>query len=67
MIQLTIVRKRAIKRPNAGFGMLWLIETIVLIKRDARPVTVIQPATIPAIEHATITVIQLLPPAERDS
>ena len=34
---------------------------------EARPVTVMQPATIPAIEHATMTVMQLFPPAERDS
>ena len=66
-MQQSIVRMRARSRPRTGEGMLWLRFTMAPMSLEARPVTVMHPATIPAIEQATITVMQLFPPAERDS
>ena len=40
--------------------------TTALTSLDARPVTVIQPATMPAMEQATATVMQPRPPASRE-
>ena len=61
MMQQIMVRNSAmIARPPE-------ILTIAVISVDARPVVVMQPATRPAIAHATATVTVLLPPASSAS
>ena len=42
-------------------------ETTALIRREARPVAVMQPEMMPAMPQATTTVMVLLPPASRAS
>ncbi len=41
--------------------------TMALISMEARPVTVMQPAMMPAMAQATATVMALRAPASRDS
>ena len=60
-IQQSMVRKRPI------MVMFPARLTIRLMRMDARPVTVIQPAMIPAMPQATATVIAPLLPALRAS
>ena len=60
-IQQIMVRNRAMMAcPPETF-------TMVVIRVEARPVVVMQPATRPAMAQATATVTVLLPPASRAS
>ena len=62
-MQQSIVRNRAIRMPSIGLEMELEIAMTPLMRREARPVTVMQPAMMPAMEQATATVMQPLPPA----
>ena len=61
MIQQIMVRNRPMMRvlPDRA--------TMAVMSLDARPVTVMQPAMIPAIAQATATVMVPLPPASSAS
>ena len=61
MMQQTMVRMRPM---NVALPASW---TMALIRIEARPVTVMQPAMIPAIAHATATVIAPFAPASSES
>ena len=66
-MQQSIVRKSASSSESVGFGMALLIAMTPLMSLDARPVTVMQPAIIPAMAQATATVMLPLPPASSES
>ena len=66
-MQQSMVKNSASSSESVGFGILLLSATTPLMSLDARPVTVMQPAIMPAMEQATATVMLPLPPASSDS
>ena len=66
-MQQSMVRNSASSSESVGFGILLLRATTPLMSLDARPVTVMQPAIMPAMEQATATVMLPLPPASSAS
>ena len=65
-MQHSMVRNRAMNIASAWLGIMRLIFTTALTSLDASPVTVMHPATTPAMEQATATVMHPRPPASRD-
>ena len=66
-MQQSMVKNSASSSESVGFGILLLSATTPLMSLDARPVTVMQPAIMPAMEQATATVMLPLPPASSAS
>ena len=65
-MQHTMVRNRASSVASWGSGMELLMAITAPMSLEARPVTVMQPAIMPAMEQATATVMQPRPPASSE-
>ena len=65
-MQQSMVRNKAANRAKDLLGIMPLTLTTVFTSREASPVTVMHPATMPAMEQATATVMQPRPPASRE-
>ena len=66
-MQQNMVRKRPMNMARAGMGTREVTASTPEISLEARPVTVTQPAIMPAMPQATDTVMAPLPPASRAS
>ena len=62
-MQHSMVKNSAMSIESVGFGIARLMATTPLMSFEASPVTVMQPAMMPAMEQATATVMLPLPPA----
>ena len=66
-MQQNMVRKSPMNMAMAGTGTRDVTASTPLMSLEARPVTVTQPAIMPAMPQATDTVMAPLPPASRAS